>query len=861
MVQMSPQEKAQLALLGISRPVVEQDNSSLEKAKIALEGIKIKETVLRPPVKVQGTGPTNLFQEIRAAGQGTEPKRDITRADIARSRGFDPEQEGGTTSQRLAGRFGEIQDVKNALAAGTDFNPDDFDVANLEGIGIIFKAPDQEKFSILDPIGLDVGDIAVEGADILPTVAEAGTLIATKSPTAAAVAGGATRAAILATLKATGIVEDPDIIADSLLEAGLSIVGAKAPGAAKAAKEFLDPTKNVLKAVTSVAEEAAFKEGAEITSKVAADVERVGGVRPKFTVAEELGAVEPEKAAELAGAEKAAGALIDTTRSQRLATEGIREKLAVGAAEGVEEVGEQIIEKQATRVSAAIKKAETNATAATKRANATINKITGDTNPEEIRSVLEKGVEDVNKAIKSAYNEVEAQARAANFDLKEVSDLSKAMIDKVRFGAVGKSIFSDSKKFVADFDKAVKEGKGLDSYKVLQEARSEVRATIRSLRDVKGSGVQIKEAVALEKEITNTINDALSKIDPKLAEQLVETDLAFAKMKQDIDKGLVGALLAKRGGQPKIPSENIVKTILGNSSNTKALLQAAEDFPEINAKSQLRDAFFTGYEKQVINGNVTHDAYMKQIKDTGDLIFTKGELKALENAGSAQTQIKNIMKRKEDRIITINKTFNAKLTKFEPVELVKKVSKSQGDTAKLKKILSPQEWLDYQAARRAKAIRDMTNTKKELTLSGVDKVLNANRPELVFSLGEQYVKDLEVAQEFLTVLAKKQQGVGLARASAAGVSEVDIAKAMLFGPLSHKGFVIGKIKGFGKDRAQKAMIKLLNDPDLLRERIRISKLPPNEQLIQLQQLWGGLGLPLALNRGTDIEEVKDLPND
>ncbi|MGR3219506.1 MAG: hypothetical protein ACUZ8H_06775, partial [Candidatus Anammoxibacter sp.] len=244
-----------------------------------------------------------------------------------------------------------------------------------------------------------------------------------------------------------------------------------------------------------------------------------------------------------------------------------------------------------------------------------------------------------------------------------------------------------------------------------------------------------------------------------------------------------------------------------------------------------------------------------QIKDTGKLIFSKEELKVLGRAGTAKNRILAIEKKLKQRIKKINSTFNAKLAdRVEPHKLVDVVSKSPQKTAQLKRMLSPEEWVEYQGARRAKLVQNMTNNKGELTLNGIASALK--EPDLRLSLGPKYVKDLQVAERYLKILAKKQKGIGEAKARAA-VSEVDVARAMIFGPLSHTGFIITRLKGLFGDWDAKAMARLLNDPELLSRRIEIFKSPKRKQLEQLQDLWGVVGLPLVLNQ-SGLDEQKSL---
>ena len=793
------------------------------------------EAEIRPPVEVE----SSRFSPF--TGRPLPPSR----ADELRARGIDIEAEqGGTIPQRLAGQFGTIQDVKNSLAEGTEFSPEDFQVANDPKLGIMFKGPQDEAFRSLDPARLETGDIAPTALELVPTAAEIGTGLVTKNPAIIAAAGAEARGAVLAVLKKFDIIEDPDIIQEALIEGGLSLAGGTAP----IIKRALSAERRAIQSVAPRATGEQFEQGARQLTEVAEDVEQATGVRPKFTVGEELSAVEPEFAAPVIGAEEASGAALVTQRTQRQATEALQETLERGALPG-EQLAQDIVERQAGRVAQVTQKAEDVAESQIKKITAELDQISGTTSPKEIRAVLTKGTEDVRTSISRSYDQIRADAAEANIDLSGVGTVAEEIIEKARVFPNANTVFKEA------LEASTKPGGGLNTYQAAQEARSELRAHIRRLKLDKSAGAQVREAQILEKEFSAAINNALSEIDPTLAQRLIDTDIAFKSAKEKLDQGFIGKLIATREGEAVVPDEALVKTVLANTSDTQRFLNSAEEFfPEIDAKGKLKDAYLTGYREQVLTGKTTHAAYIKQIKDTGGLIFTPDELKVLRNAGTARNRVLAVEKKLKQRIKKINSTFNFKVgEKIEPHKLVDRISKSPQDTGRLKKILTPDEWNEYVGARRAKAVKDMTDAKGQMTLTGIDKVLSGSKAELRLTLGGGYVKNLETARKFMQTLARRSAGVTEAKKKV--VSALDVTRALIYGPLSHEGFILNIAKGFGRSRSAKALTRMLNDPDLLRERIRIFKLPERQQREQLVNFWGAIGLPMATNRTTDVEEL------
>lgn len=771
-----------------------------------------------------------------------------TRGEIIEARGFKI-REDTPTAARLAARFGDIADIKAQLPEGTE-------VANLPDVGFVARNPETGQFEILNPPGLDIGDIAVEALDILPTVVEAGAGIISRNPFALALAGGAARGGILQVLKSLGIVADPNILTESALEAGLSLAGPAAAGA----KRFVSAERRAVESVAAKGTPEQFAAGREEAEAIAGEVEQVGGVRPQFTTGEQLGIVEPEQAATLVGAESTLDIGQQATRSQRLAREAAQARFERGAVEPevVEPVAERITQRQQARAVETVERVERTAEQQVREIDADLERISGNTQPVEIRSTIKESVEKSRAAISAEYDSIAESAADANIDLSGVRELSKDMLDRARLFPGGDEIFKDVLE-TTGFKKVPKGGlvppsQDLNSYRAVQEARSELRAHIRGLKESKASGFEIRRAKELEREFSQSINDALADLDPELAKRLIETDFKFQSFKATVDKGFVGKLLSTREGIAVVPDETLLKTVLANTSDTTRFLNSADEFfPEIDAKNKLKDAFFTQYREKVLSGKVTHKTFMNQIKDTGDLIFSKNELKALENAGTAKNRVKSVLKKRDDRIKKIEKSFNVTIGKIEPHKLVAEISRSPKKTAQLKKILTPEEWAEYQGARRAKLVNDITDAKGNITLTGIDNVLKGSEAELRQSVGPKYVSDLKATRKFLQTLARKQSSIAGQKKDAA-ITGLDVTRAMIFGPLNHKSFVINKFAGLGKARTAKVLSNLLNDPDLLAERLKIFNSPERLQQERLVDFWSALGIPLVLNRGTAIPE-------
>lgn len=768
-----------------------------------------------------------------------------SRREIIEARGLKV-REDTPIAARFAARFGTIEDVEAQLPEGTR-------VANLPDVGFVVENPQTGEFELLNPPGIDPGDIAVEALDILPTAAEAAAGFVSRNPLSLAVAGGAARGGILQALKSLGVVADPNILSQSVLEAGLSLAG---PGIARA-KRFVDPEKRALGAISAKGTPEQFAAGRKQAEELAGEVEAVGGVRPQFTTGEQLAIVEPEQAAPLVGAEAGLDIGQQARRTQRLATEAAEARFERGALEpeAVEPTAQRIIERQQFRAAEAVETVEQTAERQIKEIDADLNRISGNTQPAEIRSTIREAVEKSRSAISQEYNSIAASASDANIDLSGVERLSEDIIDRARIFPGGDKIFQDALGSIKP--KTGLPAEGLNSYRVAQEARSELRAHIRALKEGKRPGFEIKRAEELEREFSRSINDALADVDPDLAKRLIDNDLKFQSFKARADKGFVGKLLSTRESVATVPDETLLKTVLANTSDTTRFLNAADEFfPEVDAKGQLKDAFFTQYRERVISGKETHQTFMRQIKDTGDLIFSKSELKALENAGTAKNRVLGIEKGRDSRIQKINKSFGVSISKIEPHKLVSEISKSPRKTAQLRKILSPEEWKEYQGARRARLVNDITDAKGDITLGGIDKVLKGSEAELRQSVGPKYVSDLKTTRKFLQTLARKQSSIAGQKKDAA-ITGLDVTRALIFGPLNHKSFVINKFAGLGKSRTAKVLSNLLNNPELLAERVKIFNSPERIQRERLVDFWSALGIPLVLNRGTAIPEKEE----
>ena len=782
-------------------------------------------------------------------------------------------KEGGGTVSRLAASAGNMEDVKSALSQQFSVSPEEIDVGNIEGIGLVFRNPETGDYEPLDPEGLQLGDVsqALAEAPILALEA-AGGVVGSRLGVPGAIGGAASGAAlgrglVSSGLKAAGVVEkEPEEIAkEALTEGSISAIGGAIPVAGRAARYAVSPERRAIDRLSKniVGKQGLTTELLEEAEKAAAPLSETGA---QLTTGQKVGLVEPEIGARLRSTELFApgqGAAIEAekSKSRRLAREGLQAEVSPRTDVDTEVSGRQIIEAAEQSYERQLENIS----------NATVNEI-NNINQElakfsgaglleggaSIRNTLQSGRDKVFNTISNQYDELWSQVPSDTkvdlAGLRKTANKWKNRLDQDFF----KSLIPEDRNIINEalelgLEKA--DGKVVDvggslsaATRALSLLKSEKRLLQKSPKDA--SLKQIKLIDDFIKDIEKSRADALESLDPALAQKIRETDAAWAQAKSAIDESLVGDILRrKKAGDYKISDDKVLSKAISSPADLHDYLRSTSDYPEVNAVYDLKRALDGDYADKVINGQQSHFTWMNRNREVIEQLYSKPEMKRFENSNRLKSAIK-LSEKNEARLVSdLKNKFDYELTRYDPESVFEATKGKPSRARQLRYLLEshPEKWENYKDVRRKKIVDDLSQGK-----SLDQMLLGDSRKELNIVLGEQYVDDLSTLNKLINI-EKAKPGKSLTRPVSEDPDSVfQLARNQIFGQLDPTSFRARTIGRFSRAATDRAMERLLFDPDLLHKAIKLRNTSRNSAPVQ--SLLASLGLTAYIDAPSNNSE-------
>lgn len=772
-----------------------------------------------------------------------------TRAAQAEARGI----EGGDlgTKARIAASAGTAEDVKNQIAEQFDVPVEDVELGEDPEVGYVYKVPGMDEYKLVDPVGLEAGDIA-KGLEILPAVAGAGAAIGTgavtKSPftasAVASIAAAGTKGAQMSVLKGMGIIDPTmqEIGIAMATEGGLEFLGGMAPSVAKAIWKEL-PTEKAARARTI--DELSRRinpddlaAGRVKTDEIADIIEAETGVRPTFTTGQQLAAVEPERAAAIEGLEDLTDIGVEAKRSQRLAGEELQTKIDTAADKKFIKVkAEAGVREVATGIAKTAEKSIANTQARTiqklEQTKANITQMEAGEAGLAIRTAMEEGNEAAYRPLKNAYDQMDAEFADVAIDTKIMKDAAKALEKET-------VVFPE---WMPDRKLAISQAKKADaqvSFSDVQAALSDIRTRLRTMGEAGATPSEMKSLKVIRDSLQEARDSTLRQLSPEKANELLTLETKYRNYKDATNKSLIKSILKKRSdGRYIVADKAIINNLIKSADDIRLYKQIAQDQPELNILPQMREAFLVKYRNQVINKKGDHHAkFMQDNRIVADELLTPKERKMMRSAERAKTALPAALKREGQLVKELNDMIpEYELAQFQSTKVMDSIKGNVELSNKVKTMLQkrhPEKWKAVQEARKFEV------AKKSKTLSGLESLLNEERDELVTTLGRDYVKTLDAAVDLARTSGRNLSGKPIREAEERGT--LGLARAIVFGPLSHFGFVRNVSKSVLEEKAKRLNLELLQDSKLLEEVIRAHRMADKNKGMKALAAATGVGL-------------------
>lgn len=746
----------------------------------------------------------------------------------------------------------------------------------------------------LDAPGIDLGDLAVIGPEIVTIGAEiAGNIIGfAKGGPVGSVFGGAAGAAggkavSIEILKFLGILDDEDISTgqEAILSGGLAAIGGAIPFVGTAGRRLLsseiraaDELANLGITPTSI------REGREILRPLVEDVEKATGITPKFSTGQAVTQKDPVGGEILQRIESQGGfeGGIDVAR-QQLAVRGKLNENIVGDADknllGARDVGDEIKQVATKRIEDARLSGQTEIDTAIEKAQSDLDRFaSSDTTniSSNVRGILQEGRDKVFSAISKQYDEVTVAVGDVRVDVAEfrtmAKKLDKAEILLPSLSRGRKALTEEAKK--AGLEVVTKKGKKQTtdigaSFEATRTALSDMRAELRRLETIGAPKSQRDSLQNLHDSLLSSRNDSLLKLDPKLADDILKADEQWAIAKSRLDTGLVGRIINNTDGRFKIKDTKVFNNLIDSGDSIDEIMSVAGDFPGLNVVGDMKSAYLAKYADEVIEGPSSHIRFMLQNELKMKRMFTPQEMKKFSNANISKKFVETRAAQEKLLAERIKNEFgfDIEIGKFSPEGLIDDIASnpktSLERTRKLKTMLEtdhPDKWKSYVSLRKRKLANSIFDEQGELNIKSLDTMLANDRGELTVSMGKNYVKNLRLVRDF--IVAENKKGVKAAGQEAfsrgdLGGDTFSFLKFMIFGPLDRAGARFNRADVFRASRSARAAQRIIQDDEML-ERLVTNALGRAKRAPVIIAM-SALGLNVAVGKARKSSDLSSVP--
>ena len=379
------------------------------------------------------------------------------------------------------------------------------------------------------------------------------------------------------------------------------------------------------------------------------------------------------------------------------------------------------------------------------------------------------------------------------------------------------------------------------SLSVVSRAISVLKAEKRNIQSGEGQARlnELPLVNSMLKDLTTVRDDALRSVSPEAVDALKALDIAYRESEERLAASMINRVLAKGGaGEYAVTPSDAVSYLIGSDGRAARYFMKFKDDPNSLAfasRGSVVDGIRSLYSQRVLNGVLTHDAFMDANRVGMKRIMTANEYKVFANADRAKAGITAAQKELEIATDNINRTFEGALGAEQDMgNLVNYISRQDDSlraTNRLKTMLkdSPELWEDFQA-QKARSIADDIQTRKrgglvEYNTTKINRYLE-NSDELKAAFGEQYVADLRLFRDFVE-MGQPLPGVRLPREMASTVTGKNLEGAeglvrrAIIGPLSRIGFVLTGVRDLTGDASQKIVGRMLANPKALAQDMRL----------------------------------------
>lgn len=477
-----------------------------------------------------------------------------------------------------------------------------------------------------------------------------------------------------------------------------------------------------------------------------------------------------------------------------------------------------------------------------------------------IRSSIDAIAELYKKNVATASNKLSVAAGVSTVDTNIIKEVISEIAEKEKNNLLKlesvKGIFKDKRLTQNAKDSLFKE----EDLRVAPETLRNTLSTInQKIRDQEvGSVTGETVAVGTLKRLAKGINEQLRTMPKEYTDALDEFNTLVTSNKKLLNNELISKMNLTDNKLKIFGDEDLFslsfKKGLKSGQYASQTHEVIKNYPD--AMSTYRNSINDFYKTKVIkNGKVNENAHKSFIKDYEaplKLFFNEADFNKISKLGGFQKTINEATTLRANTIKQIEQSFEGKLERLTPGELVNKIYKANNidEIRRLKGILSKDPEV-YRAFQRS-VLTDLNESvlkssdrlsMKILDASSFDKYLygageRGHNIALKEIFGKEFVGNLDLLNRALQISARRQPPKGM---GVFGSAFSDIIRARL-GQFTLYGRLFTASRRIYAKAAERVMANALLNPQSLKELIQLKKFKPNtkEAIAILSKLDGSI---------------------
>ncbi len=337
---------------------------------------------------------------------------------------------------------------------------------------------------------------------------------------------------------------------------------------------------------------------------------------------------------------------------------------------------------------------------------------------------------------------------------------------------------------------------------------------------------------------------------PDLYDQALDLNTWYAKQMTKYEESVVGDIIkASRRGVKSLKDSEVFHRVFTshNMEDSQALVSALKEAGDYDTLDKWQRAILGHYKEKVIGEgdktakamNVAHKKWMREYGDFAPVFFesidgkgVEATKKLFESRGNLLDSYNQLMQHRDRTLAILDRTIPGRIDSLDPTQVFQRLW-SAGERKDPVTIMTVRNKLERNAPTvladfQELVLRDMrrnffgSGEAPKLRIEAMSKYLEGNRQSIAALFDKQFVKDLDSIRNVMTMVSRRGESIN---PSGTASAMFNLARAVVFGPLSHKGYVLRKAISVKNVHAHRAVWMALSSMDNFQQLKKLNSLP------------------------------------